>query len=66
MKLEEYLFPTKKFKVMTEVMTEEQVAKCRTNSRKLPSISEITGSKQQAKRSITPAGFAKAFFKANQ
>ena len=59
-------FPTKKFKVMTEVMTEEQVAKCRTNSRKLPSISEITGSKQQAKRSITPAGFANAFFKANQ
>lgn len=58
-------FPTKKFKVMTEVMTDEQIKLCGTNSRKLPSISEITGSKQQAKRSITPQGFANAFFKAN-
>jgi hypothetical protein len=59
-------FPTKKFKVMTEVMTEKDIKLCSTNSRKLPSISEITGSKQQAKRSITPAGFAKAFYQANK
>ncbi len=39
---------------------------CKTNSRKLPSIGDITGSTQAAKRSITPSGFANAFFKANQ
>ena len=38
---------------------------CKTNSRKLPSISGITGSTQSARRAITPAGFANAFFKAN-
>ena len=32
----------------------------------LPSISEITNSKQADKRAITPAGFAKAFFEANK
>jgi hypothetical protein len=57
-----FYFPKKRYKVMTE----EQITKCRTNSRKLPSISEITGSKQQAKRSITPQGFAQAFFRVNQ
>lgn len=61
-----YNFPIKKYKSIEEVMTPEQIAKCSTNSRKLPSISEITGSKQQAKRSITPQGFAQAFFKANK
>jgi len=33
---------------------------------KLPSISEITSSKQADKRAITPLGFAKAFFEANK
>ena len=46
-------------------LTEEQAAFCKTNSRKLPSISDITGSKQVDRRAITPPGFAKAFFKAN-
>jgi hypothetical protein len=31
-----------------------------------PSISDFTGSGQAVKRAITPAGFAKAFFKANR
>lgn len=61
-----YNFPVKKFKSIDDVMTEEQKAKCATNSRKLPSISMLTGSKQAAKRAITPPGFANAFFKANQ
>ena len=61
-----YNFPRKKFKTVTEVMTEEQIAKCATNSRKLPSISMLTGSKQSAKRAITPAGFAQAFYEANK
>lgn len=38
---------------------------CKTNNRKLPSITDFTGSKQAAKRAITPPGFANAFFKAN-
>ena len=33
---------------------------------KLPSITEITSSKQAAKRAITPSGFANAFYKANK
>ena len=33
---------------------------------KLPSISDITSSKQVNKRAITPLGFAKAFFEANK
>jgi hypothetical protein len=47
-------------------LTEEQKYLCSQNNRKLPSISEITGSKQAAKRAITPPGFAKAFYKANK
>jgi len=46
-------------------LTDEQKALCATNSRKLPSISDFTGSGQAVRRAITPAGFAKAFFKAN-
>ena len=59
-------FPVKKFKVMSEVMLEKQILKYKTNSRKLPSISMITGSKQKTARAITPAGFSEAFFRANQ
>ncbi len=39
---------------------------CSQNNRKLPSISDITGSKQSDRRAITPPGFARAFFEANQ
>lgn len=46
-------------------LTAEELMRCKINNRKLPSISEITGSKQADKRAITPKGFAKAFFKAN-
>jgi len=47
-------------------LTEEEKALCAINNRKLPSISDITGSKQAAKRAVTPKGFAEAFFKANK
>lgn len=47
-------------------LTKEMIDKCKINNRPLPSISDFTGSKQAAWRSITPAGFAKAFFEANQ
>lgn len=60
-----YNLPAKKFKNIDDVMTEEQKARCSTNSRRLPSISEITSSTQAARRAITPKGFAQAFYKAN-
>ncbi|MCK4328313.1 hypothetical protein KAX02_00565 [candidate division WOR-3 bacterium] len=47
-------------------LDKNQRRKSKTNGRGLPSISEITSSKQTAKRAITPAGFAKAFFEANK
>ena len=47
-------------------LTEEAKTRCKINNIKLPSISEITSSKQAAKRAITPSGFANAFYKANK
>ena len=47
-------------------LSQDEKQRCKTNNRKLPSISDITSSKQAARRAITPQGFAKAFFKANQ
>jgi hypothetical protein len=47
-------------------LTENEKRLCKTNSRKLPSISDSTSSGQATKRAITPAGFAKAFFRANR
>ena len=47
-------------------LTAEEIARCKINNRRLPSISEITGSKQATRRAITPKGFAEAFFRANQ
>ena len=46
-------------------LTADEKRRCAINARKLPSISEITGSMQADKRAVTPAGFAKAFFEAN-
>jgi hypothetical protein len=40
-------------------------ADCKINNRKLPSISDFTGSKQAARRAITPPKFAQAFQRAN-
>lgn len=61
-----YNAPKKKFATIEDVMSQEDIKRCSTNSRKLPSISELTGSKQSARRAMTPQGFAKAFFRANQ
>lgn len=46
-------------------LDEETIKRLKINNRKLPSISDFTGSKQSARRAITPAGFAKAFMEAN-
>lgn len=47
-------------------LSEEQIARCKINNRKLPSISQITSNKQSARRAITPPGFARAFYEANK
>jgi len=47
-------------------LNQELIDRCKINNRRLPSISEITGSKQADKRAITPTGFAKAFYEANR
>jgi hypothetical protein len=52
-------------------MTEEQVARSKTNSRKLPDLPNGYAlppdmTKQGARRSMTPQGFAQAFFEANK
>ena len=47
-------------------LDKETIARLKINNRKLPSISDFTGSKQAAKRAITPRGFAEAFYKANK
>ena len=49
-----------------DIMTEEQIARCKINNEELPSISEITSGSQAEKRAITPPGFAKAFYEANK
>lgn len=53
-------------KKMPILMTKEQVYRNKQNSRKLPSISDFTNSKQSARRAITPAGFAQAFYEVNK
>ena len=47
-------------------LNQEQIDRCKINNRKLPSIRDITSGTQAGKRAITPAGFAKAFFRANK
>ncbi len=55
--------PAKKFSERSAVMTEEQIIRCRENRKP-----QDSGSAEQKsiKRGITPAGFAKAFFKVNR
>jgi hypothetical protein len=47
-------------------LDEETKYRCSQNTRKLPSISDFTGSKQADRRAITPRGFAEAFYEANK
>lgn len=47
-------------------LSDDELFRCKINNRKLPSISDIAGSKQSARRAITPSGFARAFFEANR
>lgn len=51
-------------------LTDEQIQRCSINNRILPDLpagyEAPDGNKQAARRAMTPAGFANAFFKANQ
>jgi len=58
--------PKRKFYRIKDVMTKEQYKQCKINNRELPSITDFIGSKQAAKRAITPQGFAQAFHEANK
>ena len=62
--------PKRLFHKRTDVMNGEDIERCRINNRILPSLPQgyivpKGQSKQSARRAITPAGFAKAFFLAN-
>lgn len=68
--------PKKKFKKIEEVLIGEQIKKHKTNSQVLPKFDYMKSKDihpeffgkydRQTRRSITPTGFAKAFFKANK
>jgi hypothetical protein len=68
-------FPVKTHKDITEVLTPEQIEKHKTNSQVLPKFDYMKSKDihpehfgkwdRQTRRSITPGGFAQAFFKAN-
>lgn len=68
--------PVIKFTDISEVLTEHQIEKHKTNPQVLPKFDMMKSSdihpesfgiySRQARRSITPEGFARAFFKANQ
>lgn len=47
-------------------LTKDDIHRSKINNRKLPSISDFTGSKQAARRAITPPRFAQAFYEANK
>ena len=67
--------PIKTVTDITKVMTQEQIEKCKTNSRTLPKFDYMKSKDihpeafgimdRQARRAITPAGFANAFYKVN-
>ena len=68
--------PIKTVTDITKVMTKEQIEKHKTNSQTLPKFDYMKSKDihpeyfktfdRQTRRAITPAGFANAFFKANQ
>ena len=71
-----YNFPVKTHNDISAVLTAEQIEKHKTNSQQLPKFDYMKSKDihpeafgkydRQARRAITPAGFANAFFKANQ
>ena len=60
----EFSHPQKKYAKREAVMTEEQIIRCKENRK--PQDCAGNSEQKALARAITPAGFAKAFFKANQ
>lgn len=68
--------PKKIYSKDSEVMSEEEIKLCKTNSRKLPKFDKMKSKDihpeyfgkldRQARRAITPRGFATAFYTANR
>lgn len=68
-------FPKKSHIQVSDVMSEDQILKHKTNSQKLPEFDKLSSKDihpeafgkydRQARRAITPPGFAKAFMEAN-
>ena len=58
--------PKRQFYRKIEIMTQEQIDKCKLHGQKLPSSADFTGGTQAELRAITPPGFSQAFFEANQ
>lgn len=68
--------PVKTHTTISEVMTKEQVERHKTNSQALPKFDRLASKDihgevfnkydRQARRAITPQGFAKAFYEANK
>ena len=76
--------PIKIYKNINDIMTEDQIAKCKTNSRQMPKFDQLLmpqlrilkgvnnldywkdRKNRQTLRSITPQGFARAFFEVNK
>lgn len=68
-------FPKKLYEETNEVMTKEEIEQAKTNSKKLPKFDKLKTKEihaeyygkfdRQTRRSITPQGFARAFFEAN-
>lgn len=59
--------PKRAFYDIKQVITsDEEIERMKQNLRKLPSINEFTSGTQRERRAITPSGFTKAFFEANQ
>lgn len=69
-------YPKKIFNNKNDVMTKEEILLCKTNSRKLPKFDTMKSKDihpeyfgkfdRKARRSITPKGFANAFYEANK
>lgn len=58
--------PIKKFSSVNDVLTKQQQQQHKTNSQPLPKPESFGVLDRQARRSITPEGFSKAFFLVNQ
>ena len=58
--------PKRTYYALNDVLSEEQIERCKTNKRSLQIANRWRGEKAKILRAVTPLGFAKAFFEANK